>query len=124
MIGTTVRHYKILDQIGAGGMGVVYKAQDSKLRRTVALKFLPAGSTNDSTARKRFVREAQAASALQHHSICTIYEIGETEDGRAFICMEYCDGETLAERMSRGPLPIDEALNIVIHAFHATQIAF
>jgi serine/threonine protein kinase/Tfp pilus assembly protein PilF len=93
-------------------MGVVYKAEDTKLRRTVALKFLPPELTRDKSAKTRFVHEAQAASALQHNNICTIHEIDETRDGRMFICMDCYDGETLRDRIARGPIPIDKAVDI------------
>jgi serine/threonine protein kinase/tetratricopeptide (TPR) repeat protein len=116
MIGQTISHYKILEELGSGGMGVVYKAEDTKLRRTVALKFLPSELTRDKDAKKRFIHEAQAASALQHHNICTIHEIDETPDGRMFICMDRYDGETLKQKIARGPLPVEEALDIVIQA--------
>ncbi len=112
MIGQTISHYKILEKLGEGGMGVVYKAEDTKLKRAVALKFLPQELTRDEDAKKRFVREAQAASALQHNNICTIHEIDETGDGQMFICMDYYEGETLKEKIGRGPLPIAEALDV------------
>ncbi|MCK5619481.1 MAG: serine/threonine protein kinase, partial [Candidatus Krumholzibacteria bacterium] len=112
MIGESVSHYKILEKLGEGGMGVVYRAEDTRLKRTVALKFLPAEMTRDAQAKERFVQEAQAASALDHPNICTIHEIDWTDDGRMFICMTCYDGETLEERIAAGPLPVDEAARI------------
>src|SRR5918992_4466921 len=117
MIGQSVAHYRILEHLGAGGMGVVYKAEDVRLGRTVALKFLPPDLTRDKAAKERFLREAQAASALDHPNICTIYGFDETADGRLFLAMAYYDGETLLRRISPGPLPPGEAGRI------ATQIA-
>jgi serine/threonine protein kinase/tetratricopeptide (TPR) repeat protein len=114
MIGQTISHYKILSTLGAGGMGVAYKAEDLKLKRTVALKFLPPELTRDKSAKTRFIHEAQAASALQHHNICTIHEIEETKDGRLFIAMDCYEGETLKDKISRGPLAIPEAVNIAL----------
>jgi len=114
MIGKTISHYKIIEKLGEGGMGVVYKAEDSKLSRFVALKFLPSNLTGDPEARRRFVHEAQAASSLQHANICTIHDIEQTPDGQMFISMEYCEGETLKNRLSRGALGIAEAIDIVI----------
>jgi len=112
VIGRTVSHYTIVEEIGSGGMGVVYKAEDTKLRRTVALKFLPPEFTSDDTARKRLLREAQAASALEHPNICAIHGVEETPDGRMFICMGYYDGGTLRERVDEGPLNIRESVEI------------
>ena len=112
MIGKTISHYKILEKLGAGGMGVVYKAQDIKLDRLIALKFLPQHLSQGEENKKRFIHEAKAASALNHPNIATIYEIDEA-DGEMFIAMEYIDGESLQARIERGPLPIDEALTIV-----------
>ncbi|NIM19886.1 MAG: protein kinase [Candidatus Latescibacteria bacterium] len=114
MIGQTVSHYKILEELGGGGMGVVYKAEDTKLKRTVALKFLPPYLIGDKDAKTRFIHEAQAASKLQHHNICTIHEIGETKDRQLFISMDCYEGETLKEKIARGPLPISETIDIAI----------
>jgi eukaryotic-like serine/threonine-protein kinase len=113
LIGQTISHYKILEKLGEGGMGVVYKAEDTKLNRMVALKFLPPDLTRDPEAEQRFIHEAQAASALEHANICSVHEIGELE-GQTFIVMGYYEGETLKKRIERGPLPIDEAVSITI----------
>ncbi len=114
MIGKTVSHYSILEKLGGGGMGVVYKAEDTRLKRFVALKFLPPELTHDEAARERFEQEARAASALDHSNVCTIHEIDETEDGQVFICMAYYEGETLKGRLARGPVGIDETINIAL----------
>jgi len=114
MTGKTISHYKIIEKLGEGGMGVVYKAEDTRLKRTVALKFLPPKSTRDLEAKKRFMHEAQAASTLDDSSICTIYDVDETEEGQTFIAMACYDGETLKDKIKRGPLKIEEAVDIAI----------
>jgi serine/threonine protein kinase/tetratricopeptide (TPR) repeat protein len=110
--GAVVSHYAIIGQIGQGGMGVVYKAEDTKLKRHVALKFLPPELTRNADARERFVREAQAASALDHPNICTIYEIGEADGWQMFISMACYEGETLKTRLASGPLGLENAVKI------------
>jgi serine/threonine protein kinase/Tfp pilus assembly protein PilF len=113
VIGKTISHYKVLEKIGEGGMGVVYKAEDTKLKRTIALKFLPPELTRDQEARGRFMKEAQAAAALDHPHICTVHEIDET-DGKTFIAMAYIEGQSIKEKIEAGPLEIDEAVDIAL----------
>jgi serine/threonine-protein kinase len=114
MIGKTVSHYRILERLGEGGMGVVYKAEDLTLGRTIALKFLPPELTRDAAAKERFKHEARAASALDHPNICTIHEINETDDGQMFIAMACYEGETLKKKIERGPMDLDQAVRIAI----------
>jgi len=114
MVGETILHYKIIEKIGEGGMGEVYKAEDTKLKRIVALKFLPPKAMRDKEAKERFIREAQATSALDHLNICTIHEIEETEDGRMFIAMAYYEGQSLKDKVNQGPLPYDESIDIAL----------
>jgi len=114
MPGQMVAHYRILEKLGEGGMGIVYKAEDTHLHRLVAIKFLPAELTSDPVCKQRFIQEAQAASALDHPNICTIYEFNETEDGQLYIVMAYYDGDSLSKKIEQSPLPSLEAVNIAI----------
>ncbi|MFH1573391.1 MAG: serine/threonine-protein kinase, partial [Acidobacteriota bacterium] len=113
MIDKMLRHYRIVEKLGEGGMGIVYKAEDTKLRRTAALKFLRPGLTGEADAATRFLQEAQAAAALDHPNICSVYEIGEA-DGRTYIAMAYVEGKSLKQTIESGPVDIGEALHIAI----------
>ena len=123
MIGETISHYTILEKLGEGGMGVVYKAHDTRLDRTVALKFLPSPLGSDETEKQRFFNEARAASALDHHNICTIHSIEETDDGRIFIVMAHYEGTSLKERIERGPLPLNDILKFALQIAEGLQKA-
>ncbi len=122
MIGQTVSHYRIIEVLDGGGMGIVYRAEDTRLGRQVAIKVLPPDLSRDSQAVERFEREARVASSLNHPHICTLYDVGD-HDGKQFVVMELLDGETLKRRIGDKPMPFDELLEVAIHVADARDQA-
>jgi serine/threonine protein kinase len=121
MIGQAISHYKVLEKLGGGGMGIVCKAQDLRLDRPVALEFLRPDLTRDPEAKQRFVHEAKAASALQQNNICVVYDIDETADPQMFISMEYLEGETLKKKIERDPLKVTDTIILCVLAERLRQ---
>ncbi len=122
MIGRTISHYKVTGKLGEGGMGVVYKAEDTTLGRTVALKFLAPHLVETQEGRQRFIHEAKAAAALDHPNICTVYEVNQEED-QTFIAMAYVEGQSVKQKIEQRPLKLDEALDIAIQTAHGLKAA-
>ena len=123
MIGKTVAHYRITSKLGAGGMGEVFLAEDTRLERKAAIKFLPAEFAEDPERRARFLKEARAASALNHPHVCVVYDVGETEAGLPFIAMEFVEGETLDALVKQGPLEISRIVAIGVQVADALAAA-